>query len=103
MIFLYTSTLILLGTLKSLVGLRARGLERAFVRAAAAAVDQVEHDAQRRGAVGAIIRQVAKLHHETVGRGGIGESGGVAVNITHHANGGAEGKRGWDHAATIMR
>lgn len=35
MIFLYTSTLILLGMVKSMVALRSRRLERAFVRAAA--------------------------------------------------------------------
>ena len=61
---------------------------------ATAAVDQIEHDAQRCGAVGAIIRQVAKLHHEPVGRRGVGERGGVTMDITHHANGGVGRKRG---------
>lgn len=49
MIFLYTSTLILLGMLKSLVGLRARGLERSFVRAAAAVKEMAAQAEQKPG------------------------------------------------------
>ena len=46
---------------------------------------------ERRRAVGSVIRQIAKLHHEPVGRRRIGERVGVTMDITHHANGGAGG------------
>jgi hypothetical protein len=63
-------------------------------------VDQIEHDAQRPGAVGAVIGQVAKLHHEPVGRSRVGEGRGIAMDITHHTNGGAGRRRGWIHASS---
>ena len=54
---------------------------------AAAFVDQAEHDAQRAGVVGAVVGEVAKLHHEAVGGGGVAERNGVAMHVAHHPDG----------------
>ena len=53
----------------------------------AAFVDQAEHDAQRAGVVRAVVGQVAELHDEAVGGGGVAECGGVAMHVTHHPDG----------------
>ena len=54
---------------------------------AAAFVDQAEHDAQRAGVVRSVVGEVAELHHEAVGGGGVAERNGIAVHVAHHANG----------------
>ena len=54
---------------------------------AAAFIDQAEHDAQRAGIVGAVVGEVAKLHDEAVGGGGVAEGGGVAMHVAHHPDG----------------
>ena len=47
-------------------------------------VDQREHHRQSVRAARPVVRQVAELDHEPVGRGGIGEGRGVAVHVAHH-------------------
>ena len=72
-----------------LAGEEARQLEVVVAQQeqAAAFVDQAEHDAQHAGVVGSVIGEVAKLHHEAVGGGGVAERDGVAVHVAHHADG----------------
>ena len=54
---------------------------------AAAFIDQAEHDAQRTGVVRSVVGEVAKLHHEAVGGGGVAEGNGIAMHVAHHADG----------------
>ena len=72
-----------------LAGEEARQLEVVVAQQeqAAALVDQAEHDAQHSGVVGSVVGEVAKLHHEAVGGGGVAECDGVAVHVAHHADG----------------
>ena len=85
-----------------LAGEKARQLQVVVAQQeqAAAFVDQAEHDAQCAGVVGSVVGEVAKLHHEAVGGGGIGERGGIAVHITHHTDGGVLRDGSDSHAAT---
>ena len=50
----------------------------------AALVDQAEHDPEGACVVGAVIREISKLHHEAVRGGGIAECGRVTVHVANH-------------------
>ena len=54
---------------------------------ATAFIDQSEHEAQHSGVVGSVIGEVAKLHHEAIGGGGVAECDGIAMHVAHHADG----------------
>ena len=62
---------------------------------AAAGVDQLEHQAQRAGAVRAAVDQVSELHQVAVRGRGVAERAQVAVHVADHPQRGVR----WDHAA----
>ena len=72
-----------------MAGEEARQLEVVIAQQeqAAAFVDQAEHDAERAGIVWTVVGEVAKLHHEAVGGGGVAERDSVAMHVAHHPNG----------------
>ena len=72
-----------------MAGEEARQLELVIAEQeqTAAFIDQAEHDAQRPGVVRPVVGEVAKLHHEAVGGGGVAECDGIAVHVAHHADG----------------
>ena len=66
------------------------------------AVDQVEHDAQGAGAVRPMVGQVAELNDEAVGRGGVGEGGGLAVHVADDPDPGVGGDEGCGHHTAVI-
>ena len=67
----------------------------------ALAFNQIEHHAQRGGAVRAVIRQIPELHDEAVGGDGVCEAGGIAVHIANDSDLCIRGDRGCGHRTII--
>ena len=73
---------------KMFAGQHARELEIVIAEdeQAFALVNQVEHHPQGSGTVRTVVGQVAKLHDEAIGCGGVCERGGVAVDVANHSD-----------------